>query len=58
MSEQMEAVSEHELHAYVDGELSPQRRVALEAWLAGHPEDAARVRDYWLGGCTRASTPY
>jgi anti-sigma factor RsiW len=36
-------VSEDELHAYVDGELVADRRLAVEAWLAGHPEDMARV---------------
>jgi anti-sigma factor RsiW len=36
-------VSEEELHAYVDGELAADRRVAVEAWLASHAEDAARV---------------
>jgi anti-sigma factor RsiW len=36
-------VSEEELHAYVDGELPQDRRAAVEAWLASHPEDAARV---------------
>ncbi len=34
---------EDELHAYVDGELPADRRDAVEAWLASHPEDAARV---------------
>lgn len=37
------SVREDELHVYVDGELPPDRREAVEAWLAGHPEDAARV---------------
>ena len=33
----------HELHAFVDGELPADRRDAVEAWLASHPEDAALV---------------
>jgi anti-sigma factor RsiW len=37
------SVTEDELHVYVDGELPADRRGAVEAWLAGHPEDAARV---------------
>ncbi|MEX0752317.1 MAG: anti-sigma factor [Xanthobacteraceae bacterium] len=36
-------VTEEELHAFVDGELPPDRHEAVEAWLAAHPEDAARV---------------
>jgi anti-sigma factor RsiW len=36
-------VLEADLHAYVDGELPADRRAAVEAWLATHPEDAARV---------------
>lgn len=36
-------VSEDELHAYVDGELSAERRGAVETWLATHPDDAAHV---------------
>lgn len=36
-------VTEDELHALVDGELPADRREAVEAWLAGHPEDATRV---------------
>jgi anti-sigma factor RsiW len=36
-------VSEDELHAYVDGELAAERRVAIESWLATHPEDASKV---------------
>lgn len=45
MSKQQQ-LSDHDLHAYVDGELSEQRRVEVEAWLAFHPEAAKRVRDY------------
>src|SRR6266542_709425 len=36
-------VTEDELHAYVDGELPADRRTAVEAWLAAHPDDMARV---------------
>ena len=36
-------VSEEELHAYVDGELPIERREAIEAWLASHPDDSTRV---------------
>ena len=36
-------VTEDELHAYVDDELPAERRGDVEAWLAAHPEDAARV---------------
>lgn len=37
------SVAEDELHAYVDGELPADRRSAVEAWLAAHPDDAAKV---------------
>lgn len=40
-------VTEDELHAYVDNELPAERRADVEAWLAAHPEDAARVQS-WL----------
>jgi anti-sigma factor RsiW len=36
-------VGEDELNAYVDGELPADRRVAVEAWLGTHPDDAACV---------------
>ena len=36
-------VGEDELNAYVDGELPAGRVSAVEAWLATHPEDAAKV---------------
>ena len=41
-------VTEDELHAYVDGELAANRRAAVEAWLAAHPDDAARVAAWRL----------
>lgn len=42
----MKPVSEVELHTYVDGELSEDARMEMEAWLRAHPEDAERVRAY------------
>lgn len=35
-----------ELHAYIDGQLPAARRAEVEAWLAAHPDDAARVRGW------------
>jgi anti-sigma factor RsiW len=46
MSEQETPVTQDELHAYVDGELAPDRMTAVEAWLATHPDDAALVRGW------------
>ena len=46
MSDQETFVAENELHAYVDGQLPPERRAAVEAWLATHPDDASRVADW------------
>lgn len=37
---------EHLLHAYVDGQLSPTERLAVEACLAGSAELRARIDDY------------
>jgi anti-sigma factor RsiW len=39
-------ISEDELHAYVDDELPADRRGAVEAWLAAHPDDDARVASW------------
>nr|HAQ92426.1 anti-sigma factor [Afipia sp.] len=39
-------VTEDELHAYVDNELPVERRAAVEAWLAAHPDDAERVTSW------------
>ncbi len=39
-------LTEDELHAYIDGELPADRCGAVEAWLAAHPEDAARVAQW------------
>jgi anti-sigma factor RsiW len=42
----MNAFNDDKLHAYVDGMLDETERLEVEAWLAGHPEDAERVRDW------------
>lgn len=41
-------VSESELHTYVDGQLPPDRRAAVEDYLADHPAEAERVRAWRL----------
>jgi anti-sigma factor RsiW len=40
----MNAFDEDTLHAYVDGMLNETKRLEVDAWLAGHPDDAERVR--------------
>jgi anti-sigma factor RsiW len=44
MSEQ--PVTEADLQAYADGKLPEERRAAVAAWLAAHPEDAERIESY------------
>jgi len=39
-------VTADELHAYVDGLLPSDRSAAVQAWLAGHPKDAAYVAEW------------
>ena len=39
-------ITEVELQAYADGRLDPERRLAVEAWLATRPEEAERIADY------------
>ena len=46
MSEEQVAVSEAELHGYVDGTLDPRRHAAIEAWLRANPQDQERVAAY------------
>ena len=41
MTEPKIAVTEDELHAYIDNELPAERRGDVEAWLTTHPDDAA-----------------
>jgi anti-sigma factor RsiW len=46
MTEPRIPVTEDELHAYVDNELPAERRGDVEAWLAAHSDDAARVHSW------------
>jgi anti-sigma factor RsiW len=46
MIDRNQNIGEDELHAYVDGELTRDRRSMVEAWLAAHPDDAAKVADW------------
>jgi anti-sigma factor RsiW len=39
-------ITEADLQAYADGRLAPERRRAVEAWLAARPEEAERIADY------------
>ncbi len=39
----MKQPTEQELHAYVDRQLSVARRTEVDAWLATHQEDEAKV---------------
>lgn len=39
-------VTDDELHAYVDGQLAPERRLFVERWLADDPDAAGRAEDY------------
>jgi anti-sigma factor RsiW len=38
--------AESDLQAYADGQLAPAQRLVIDAWLAGHPEDAERIESY------------
>ena len=42
----MKAPLESELHALLDRRLPPQQAAEAEQWLAHHPDEAARVRDW------------
>ena len=39
-------VNEHDLHAWLDGELPAERRAEIDHYLASRPEDAARLAAY------------
>ena len=39
-------ITDAELHALVDGQLTPERQREIEAWLASRPDEAQRVESY------------
>jgi anti-sigma factor RsiW len=43
-------VSEEEIHAYLDGELSDDRRAAVATYLREHPEERRRLQAYRADG--------
>ena len=43
MNDALKPVTEDELHAHADGQLPGSEIARIEAWLAAHPDDAARV---------------
>jgi anti-sigma factor RsiW len=47
MSDQHTPIGEEDLHAYVDGTLSDERRADVERALEQNPEMAARVSDFF-----------
>lgn len=47
MSTERTPITEADLHAYADGQLPDARRLEVEAYLAGRPDDQARVQA-WL----------
>lgn len=46
MNKYTQTITDDELHAYVDGQLPPERRAAVQAHLAVNDEAARRVADY------------
>ena len=46
MTNTNQMIEEHELHAYLDGQLDPARHAEVEAFLAEHPAEATRVEAY------------
>ncbi|TCN29762.1 anti-sigma factor family protein [Sinorhizobium americanum] len=46
MTDEFNTVSEDELHAYVDGQISKPERRRIEAWLERHPDRAQEVREW------------
>lgn len=43
MNERKPTVTEADLHTFADGQLPPEKRAELEAWLAENPDDSAAI---------------
>jgi anti-sigma factor RsiW len=43
MTLSVDPITDADLHAYIDDQLTVQRRIAVEAFLSGHPERAAQM---------------
>lgn len=41
------AITEDDLHGFVDGMLSDEKTILVEQWLSEHPEDAAKVQAWF-----------
>jgi anti-sigma factor RsiW len=46
MDDPRDRIDDDALSAWVDGELPPAERARVDAWLAAHPDDAERVRQW------------
>ena len=54
MTRRNRPVGEDDLTAYVDGELTPERRALVEEWLESHPEERRRIKaDIEIGAMLR-----
>ena len=48
MSDAARPIDEDDLHAFVDGQLTPDRRASLQRYLDSNPDAARRVAAYQL----------
>jgi anti-sigma factor RsiW len=46
MNDETQSISEYDLQAWSDGRLGENRRPAVDAWLAAHPDEAERAAAY------------
>jgi anti-sigma factor RsiW len=51
MTDAANPVTEDDLHAYADAQLSNGQLARVEAWLKDHPEDAEKVRQWQAQNC-------
>ena len=49
-------IAQEDLHAYVDGQLTPTRRAAVQRYLQANPEEARRVAA-WTAQRDRCASP-